>query len=61
MKSYDKFRMKLKKYPYDSINTCTEYYNLFKKLKKNQRSIILNRKITKLSFIDNLKIVLRKN
>ena len=34
MKSYDKFRMKLKKYPYDSINTCTEYYNLFKRLKK---------------------------
>ena len=37
MKSYDKFRMKLKKYPYDSINTCTEYYNLFKKLKKKSK------------------------
>ena len=38
MKSYDKFRMKLKISQTQSIHT--EYYNLFKKLKKNQRSIL---------------------
>lgn len=60
IKQYQFYRKKLETYPYNSKNSCEQYYSLIKEIHKNRESIISQKKLPKLIFKDRILSLKRK-
>jgi hypothetical protein len=60
IKNYKDLKNNLKNYPYNSANTCSQYFELISKMYKNRDLITSKKTLPKLSFKEEMIILFRK-
>ena len=60
IKNYKVLKNSLKKYPYNSVNTCKKYFELISRMQLNRNKILSKKKLPILSFKEKFILLLRK-